>query len=115
MAHGAISVFNVTIASGATLSSEVDLGRSWAKVYIDPTGAASEVRFQAAASSGGTYRQVYLPQPSSTSTVQTNAWKVASAISGGVIEAPAGLRFVKVEATAAVANGATLKLYCSDC
>lgn len=113
MAHGAITAFNVTIASGATLSSEVDLGRSWARVYIDPTGAASEVRFQAAAASAGTYRQVYLPQPG-TSTVQANIWKVSSGISGGVIECPAGIRFLKVETTAAVANGATLKLICSD-
>lgn len=114
MAHGRYQVFSVVIASGATLSSEVDLGGSFARVYIDPTGAASEVRFQAAASTGGTYRQVYLPQSPGTSTVQTNAWKVASAISGGMIEGPAGLRFMKVETTASVANGATLKLICSD-
>lgn len=113
MSHGALSIFNATMASGATLTSEVDLGRSWARVYLDPTGAASEVRFQAAATSGGTYRQVYLPQPG-TSTVQANIWKVSSGISGGLIEAPAGLRYIKVETTAAVANGASFKLYCSD-
>lgn len=113
MSHGAISVFSPVIASAATLSAEIDLGRSWKRVYIDPTGAASEVRFQAAASSGGTYRQVYLQQPTS-STVQSNIWKVASGVSGGIIEAPAGLRFFKVETTATVANGVTLKLICSD-
>lgn len=114
MAHGADSIFSVTIASGATLSSEINLGRSWARVYIDPTGAASEVRFQGATESGGTYRQIYLPQSPSTSTVQANAWKVSSAISGGMIEGPGGIQFMKVETTAAVANGATLKLICSD-
>lgn len=114
MSYGPSEVFSVAIASGATLSSEIDLTRCWTKVYIDPTGAASEVRFQAAVTQGGTYRQVYLPQSPSTSTVQTNIWKVASAISGGLIEAPAGLRYFKVETTATVANGATLKLICSE-
>lgn len=114
MGHGAYSVFNAVIASGATLSSEVDLGRSWTKVYIDPTGAAAEVRFQAAAATGGTYRQVYLPQDPMTSTVQTNIWKIASGASGGMQEAPAGFRYMKVETIAAVTNGVTLKLICSD-
>lgn len=113
MAHGIYKVYPVTIASGATLSSEIDLGMAFARIYIDPTGAASEVRFQAAATSGGTYRQVYLPNVN-TSTVGTNIWKVASAVSGGIIEAPAGLRYIKVETTAAVANGVSLKLICSD-
>jgi hypothetical protein len=113
MGHGIYVVYNATIASGATLSSEIDLGRSFARVMIDPTGAASEVRFQAAATSGGSYRQVYLPTVN-TSTVGSNIWKVSSAISGGMIEAPPGLRYMKIETTAAVANGATLKLICSD-
>jgi len=115
MAHGhGFRVFSVTIASGATLSSEIDLGRLFQKVYIDPTGANSEVRYQAAEKASGTYRQVYLPQAAGTSTVQANIWKVASAVSGGVIEGPTGLRYLKIETTAAVSDGATLKLICGD-
>lgn len=113
MAHGAYSVFSVTMTSAATLTGQVDLGRTWAKVYIDPTNAKSEVRFQASPTSGGTFRQVYLPQPG-TSTVQVNIWKVASGISGGMIEAPAGLRYMKIETIDAVADGVTFKLICSD-
>jgi len=106
-------VFSVTMASGGTLTGEVDLGVAYQRVYIDPTGAASEVRFQAAASSGGTYRQVLLPQPG-TSTVQANIWKIGSGASGSIIEAPGGLRFLKIETTAAVSNGNTFKLICSE-
>lgn len=114
MAHGVFQVFPVTIASATSLSSEIDFGRSFAKVYLDPTGAKSEVRFQAAATSGGTYRQVLLPQDPGTSTVQSNIWKVASAASGSIIEVPAGFRFFKVETIASCVDGASLKLFCSD-
>lgn len=114
MAYGVQRVFNVVIASGATLSSEIDLGQSFRRVYIDPTGAASEVRFQAAGTSGGTYRQVLQPSNPNTTTIETNIWKVASAASGSLQAAPDGFRFMKVETTAAVANGVTLKLHCGE-
>lgn len=113
MSLNGVTAISVTMASGATLTGEIQFGRSFSRVYIDPTDANSEVRFQAAVAAGGTYRQVLLPQPA-TSTVQSNIWKVASAASGSMIEAPAGLRFMKIETTAAVANGATFTLICSD-
>lgn len=114
MGHGANQRFQVIMASGATLTSELDFGRSFAKVYIDPTGAASEVRIQASNQTAGTYRQVYQPSINS-STVGANIFKIPSSVSGGFIEIPAGLRFIKVETTAAVANGLTFNLICSDC
>ena len=113
MSFGPYAKFTGTIASGATISSEIDLGRTWKSVYLDPTGASSAVRFQAAASSAGTYRQVYLPQPT-TSTVQANIWTVSSAISGGMIQIPPGLRFFKIDTTASVANGLSFTVICSD-
>lgn len=112
MAHGAQSVFSVTIASGTSTSSEVDLSRAWRRVYLDPTGAGGECRFQATNASAGTYRNVQWPA-SASGTAGTAV--VGSAISGSIIEVPlAGLRYVKVFVTGTVANGATLKLYCSD-
>src|SRR3982750_1469972 len=113
MGHGAHIKFQVVIASAATLSSEVNLGRGWLKVYLDPTGAASEVRLQAAIAAGGTYRQVYHPSVNS-STAAANVFKIPSSVSGGLIELPAGLQYVKVETTASVANGATLQIIASD-
>lgn len=113
MGHGLYQVFTATITSGSTLSSEVDFGRSFDKVYIDPTGLASEVRIQAAFESGGTYRQIYKDQ-SLSSTVEANIFKVSSGISGGLQAIPSGFRFLKIETTAAIANGATCKIYCCD-
>jgi len=105
-------VFVVTMASGATLTAEVDLGGHWTKVFLDPTGAASEVRLQAAATTAGTYRQVYHPSVNS-STVSNNIFKIGSAASGGISEVPNGLQYLKIETTAAVTNGATFNIVCS--
>ncbi len=95
------------------MSTEIDFGRSYKKMYVDMTGVASEVRFQTTRVAGGTYRQVLLPQPT-TSTVQSNIWKIASAASGSIIEGPAGLQFLKVETIASCTDGATGYLYLSD-
>lgn len=113
MGHGAHTKYTVSIASAGTFSSELDLGRAWGKVYLDPTGAASEVRLLAAATTGGTFRQVYHPSINS-STVGANVFKIPSSVSGGFIEVPVGFRFMKIEVTAAVANGNTFTIICSD-
>jgi uncharacterized protein YndB with AHSA1/START domain len=116
MGHGATTTFHVPIASGTSTSSDVNLGRAWHRVLIDPTGAGGEVRFQGAPNSGsanpGTYRTVQWPAAvSGTAGTAT----VASALSGSIVEVPlAGLQWVKVYATGTIANGATLKLICSD-
>jgi len=101
------------MASGGTLSSEVNLAKSWSNVYLDVTGAEAEVRLQAAATTGGTYRQVYHPSINSA-TVANNIYKIPSASSGGLVPLPAGLQFIKIETTAAVANGKTFNIICSD-
>jgi hypothetical protein len=115
MGHGANTVFNVTIASAASTSGEVNLGRGWKRVFVDPTGAAAEVRFQAAPcvlGAAGTYRWVQWPAANSTTAGTAT---VGSALSGSIVEAPlGGLQFVKVVCTGTVANGATLKLICTD-
>ena len=117
MAHGISVGFNVTIASGTSTSSEIDFGRGFSKVHIDPTGAGGQISFQGAPSVGGvagTYRTISYAPTSGTSSTQ--AVTVASAMSGNFVEIPAlaGFRFVKVVATGTVANGATLKFSVSD-
>lgn len=113
MGYGPAVSYQVTMASGGTLSAEINLQRSFSVVYLDVTGAASEVRLQAAGSAGGAYRQVYHPSVNS-STASANVFKIPSAASGGLVPLPAGLQFMKIETTAAVANGLTFKLICSE-
>lgn len=113
MGHGAYAPFNVVIASGTSTSAEVDLGRAWRHVFLDPTGALGECRLQAAPVTGGTYRMVQWPAYLSGTA---GTFTAGSGLSGSVVEVPlAGLRFVKVFATGTITNGATLKILCGDC
>ena len=114
MSWGAIKQVAVTMTSGATLTAEVDLGKSWKRIYLDMTGAASEVRLQAsvfASANAGAYRQVKYPAVNSTTAGNV---LIGSALSGGIVEVPAGYQYLKIETTAAVANGCTFNLVCTD-
>lgn len=117
MGHGVHTAFDAVIVSGTTGSSEIDMGRAFAKVCIDPTGASGSVMFQVAPSalgSAGTYRYLKYNVASGMSAPQTVT--VGSAASGSIVEVPAlsGFRFVKVVTDNAMADGKTLKLLCSD-
>lgn len=113
MAIGAVTVFPVTMLSAGSQVS-VDLGRGYAKVMYDCTGATDATHFLAAPSASGTYRVVRHAVASGMSAPQTAT--VGSACSGSLVEVGplAGLRFIKIVVTAGVADGATLRLYCSD-
>lgn len=117
MAHGLNQSFDVVIASGASTSSEVNMGRGYSRVFVDITGAGGAVSFQGAPvvlGAAGTYQFVRYPVASGMSAPQTAT--VASSLSGALVEVPlAGLQFVKIVATGTVANGATLKIIGSDC
>lgn len=114
MAIGGVRVFELVIASGASQSATRDLGRGYAKVIYDCTGAGDSTHFLAARSASGTLRVVRHAVASAMSAPQTAT--VGSACSGSLVEvdALAGLQFVRAVVTAGVANGATLLLYCSD-
>jgi hypothetical protein len=114
MPTGDVRVFNVSIASAASTSTAIDLGRGYNKVVYDPTGAGGASMFFAAPTATDTYRQIRYEVTSGMSAPQTAT--VGSALSGSLVEVPAlrGLRYVKVAATGTIADGATLKLYCSD-
>src|SRR5688500_8827229 len=109
MSIGKVSAFDVSIASGASTSTAIDLGRGYNKVVYDCTGAGGASMFFAAASFTGTYKQIRYPIASGMSAPQTAT--VGSAMSGSLVEVPElkGLQYVKVAATGTVADGATLK------
>ena len=109
-----LKVFTLTIASGSSQSAAQDLGGTYAKVMYDCTGAGDSSHFLVSNEASGTYRIVKYTVASGMSAPQTMT--VGSACSGSVVEVPElrGHRFVKVVVTAGVANGAALKLYCSD-
>jgi len=113
MANGTVQVFTVTIASGASTSAEVDLGRGFAKVYIDQTATESAM-FSAAPAAAGTHKFLKYPVVSGLSTPATCT--VGTACSGSLVDVSvlAGVRFVKVIASNTITDGATVKLYGAD-
>lgn len=117
MGYGAQTSYNYVIASGTSTSSEVDLGRGWERVMVDPTGIGGSTMFQVAPvvlGASGTYRLLKYNVSSGMSAPQTIT--VGSAVSGSIVEVPglAGHRFVKVVADATIANGLTGKIIVSD-
>ncbi len=115
MAHGANAVYEATIASFATASSALDLGRSWDKVYLLIPAMTSQtaLHIQASETSSGTFRRVYHTTVNSA-TVATNVYTIASAVTNAFVPIPAGHRFMKVEATAIISFSANFKIICSD-
>ncbi len=115
MGHGAYAVYTVSMTSGDSLTSALDLGRSFPCIYVEiaSTPSATDHQMKVAATLGGTYNTVYHPSLNS-STVTTNPYKVASGVTGAVVPFPGGFQFIKIWATAAMANGCTYKVYCGD-
>jgi len=115
MPHRGLKTFTVTMASGESLTAAFQPGGPWSAVYaLIPsfsTNAAVEVF---GSNDGTTYNRVMHP-PINSSTVGTNAFVVASGVTGWVPIHPAGAFYsVKLHATGAVANGAEFKIICAQ-
>lgn len=114
---GQHKVYTGTIASGASISNEIDLGRTYRTVYLDSDGLGANASIyisHAASGSSGTYNQLYHPNVNTSTAQAPNAFVITSALSGGVVPLPDGIRFLKVAVTATAANGANFRLICSD-
>lgn len=114
MSHGAIVVHTVGIASNVTLSSGVDLGRSWRNVYLEiPTMTSGTDVLLKASADNSTFRRVYTR--ANSATAQANVFTVKSSVTQAIVDIPAGLRYIAVElSTAMTAASASFKVICSD-
>ena len=103
-----VSVFPTTIASAATLSSEVDVGGFWDKLsIIIPTMTSnSQIHIQVAKASGGTYRRIY------DQSIGTPDFSIASGVTSRIVELPTGYRYMKVETTATMDSGQGFDIIC---
>lgn len=116
MSHGLCKVYTSTMASAASQSSEINLGRAYRNVYLKiPTMASSTdgMRIYASDVSGGTYLPV-MQASLNSSTVTTNPYVIASAASQVIVPVPAGLQFLKVQVAAAPAAIVVFTVICSD-
>lgn len=116
MSHGLYSVFPITMTSGNTLTSNVDLSRAWATVhlYIPTMTSATDIYLKAAYSAAANYVRIH-EMAANTASVQSNSFTIGSAVSQKMIEVPHGFQFMKVEfSTATTATSQQFVFVCSD-
>ena len=104
------------MTSDTTLSSEIDLQRSFSKNYLEvPTmTSGTDIFIQAACESQGDYRRVNHEVPN-TSSVQSHTFVIGSATTQKMVPIPSGFRYLKVElSTAMTATAVIFKVICSD-
>ena len=115
MSYAPALVYPTTIASAASLSSEIVLTRAFGTVYLECGTMASGGNYfiQAATTSGGTYSRVFNLAINS-STVGINVFQIHTAASMGFVPIPNGLPFIKIESTNSIANGHSFNIVCAD-
>jgi hypothetical protein len=112
---GNVAVFTVSLASGVTTSSGIDLGGSYGKIAVGIPSMASggNTVFYGSDALDGTYQPIYLVQNSAPNTpVQVS---IASSVSNALVNIfPITCQYLKVGvSTAATATQYTFKIYCS--
>lgn len=111
MGYGPVKPFTVTMTSGATLSTLIDLGTSYEGYLLEVPSMSSggDVYIQGADSSDGTFRRVYFNASTSTPA----AVQIASSVSNALIPLNARLpQYVKIEvSTAATATPYKFRIF----
>lgn len=114
MTIGAIKPFTITLASGITASSALDLGGGYNRVMVGiPTmTSGTDICIQASDSENGTFRRIYMePKVDSSAPV---VFQVASSITNCFVPVNIAAQFLKIEFTTACEDsGHSFKILCS--
>ncbi len=113
MSYAPVQAFSVGIASLVTLSSALDLSKSYrlASIVIPTMTSGTDVYIQGSDTLAGTYRRIYQMGATSVAT----AVFVASTVTKCVVGLPIGCQFVKIElSTAMTATSAQFQILISD-
>ena len=91
-------VFSVSIASGITLTSAIDLTQGFSEISLHvPTFASgTDLFIQAAIASGATYSRVTFPSINSA-TATTNDYEIASGVGDRFVPIPTNYQHLKIE------------------
>lgn len=115
---GAYSIFKVTMTSGNTITSLLDLGGAWNRVFMRvPTmTSGTEIYLKAGTDPADVDGFRVMFPPVNTSAAQVHTFSVASGVSQRVMEVPlAGIRHVFVEfSTATTATSQSFQFFCSN-
>jgi hypothetical protein len=116
MSYGPVQVFSISMTCGATLSSYVDLQKAYNKitVMVPSMTSTTDIYFQASDEAGGTYRRLFHPPNSVSSTA--GALFLSSSITNCVVPLNhVNVRYLKIEHSSAMtAAAASYKIICSD-
>lgn len=119
MSYGPVSVFSVTMTTGTTLTSSVDLQKAWNRISVAvPTmPSGTDIYFQSAgqaSAAASPYRRLYHPTNSNSSAVGANF--LGSSVTNCIVPVNNGhVRYLKVEFTTAMTAAAVaFEIICSD-
>jgi hypothetical protein len=104
------------MASGATLTEAVDLGRTFQNVFLEIPAlllSATQLHVQAAAEAGGSFFKVMHPSIN-TSVAEANVFAIPSAATSRMFLIPNGIQHLKIESTAPIVDGKVFTILCSD-
>ncbi len=115
MSYGPIQAFQCCIASGASTSSYIDLGKSYTDMALSyvTMSTGSVVSVFGCDTATGTYLPVL--ERVSTSSVQYQAVQFPTSVSGswGIFKAPP-FRYIEFCTTAVVSGGVSFTVICRD-
>lgn len=114
MSYGPLTSYSMTIASFATSSSGVDMGRGWKTMYLQiPTMTSQTQLYIQGSNDNVTFARVYFPLANATAPV-ASLFNIPSNVTSAIIPIPNGIRYMKVESTAVVSFTASFRVICSD-
>lgn len=114
MTMGSVNPFTITMTSGSTLTSAMDLGGGYNKTMLGiPTmTSGTDVRLRTSDQLDGTYRPIYLEPVAGTTTPPL--LNIASSVSNCYIPINIASRYLKVEhTTATTASAHEYKVICN--
>lgn len=114
---GVSAVYAVTMTSGATLTSLVDLGGGWATVYLGiPTmPSGTDLYIRAGINSLATSGFRVMHPPVNTSAAQIHTFSIASSVTQRAVSIPNGFEHIFIEySTATTATSSTFYIFCKN-
>lgn len=116
MGHGLVTVYSGTVASGATLSSEIKLKRNFEKVYLEITSIVSNSQhwIQAAEKEGGTFVRICHPVVNTSTIAANNDFVIHSSVTNRLLPLPNGFVSYKIERSATADDGQAYVIVTAD-
>lgn len=110
MSYGPAQVFTVSMASGASTTSNLALGKSFSKIYVEIGTMSTNVFVDVYASTDGTvYKQVF--ERVNTAPVQYQTMFISTQpIGTGVVAIDACYPYLQFRGTGVVSGGCTIKV-----